>query len=136
MTREEAIARIKEHKAIHKIDEPRAIYISEALDMAIKVLEQEPCEDCISRAEVFETYSVLYDVFDDNPNICNELHKVFVKLNKLPSVTSQQKVGKWLIILNDYEHYMCNQCCKWINKQEANNYCPHCGSYNGGEKGC
>lgn len=42
MTREEAIARIKNHKIVHKMNEPRAIYISEALDMAIKALEQEP----------------------------------------------------------------------------------------------
>ena len=41
MTSEEAIERIKEHKVIHKMNEPRAIYISEALDMAIKALEQE-----------------------------------------------------------------------------------------------
>ena len=42
MTREEAIARIKNHKIAHKMSEPRAIYISEALDMAIEALEQEP----------------------------------------------------------------------------------------------
>ena len=40
MTREEAIARIKDHKIAHKMNEPRAIYISEALDMAIEALEQ------------------------------------------------------------------------------------------------
>lgn len=42
MTTEEAIARIREHKIIHKMNEPRAIYISEALDLAIKALEQQP----------------------------------------------------------------------------------------------
>lgn len=41
MTNEEAIARIRNHKIVHKMNEPRAIYISEALDMAIKALEQE-----------------------------------------------------------------------------------------------
>lgn len=41
MTREEAIARIKDHMIAHEIKEPRAIYISEALDMAIKALEQD-----------------------------------------------------------------------------------------------
>ena len=41
MTKEEAIARIKDHKIAHKMSEPRAIYISEALDMAIQALEQE-----------------------------------------------------------------------------------------------
>ena len=51
MTREEAIARIKDHKIIHKMNEPRAIYISEALDMAIKALKQESVLDKI-RAEI------------------------------------------------------------------------------------
>ena len=49
MTREEAITRIQEHMIIHKMNEPRAIYISEALDMAIKALEQPTiirCKDC------------------------------------------------------------------------------------------
>lgn len=41
MTREEAIKRIEYHKIAHKLNEPRAIFISEALDMAIKALEQE-----------------------------------------------------------------------------------------------
>ena len=41
MTREEAIKRIKYHKIVHKMDEPNAIKISEALDMAIKALQKE-----------------------------------------------------------------------------------------------
>lgn len=55
MTREEAIARIREHMVIHKMDEPRAIHISEALDMAIKALEQQPCEDTISRQAAIDS---------------------------------------------------------------------------------
>lgn len=42
MTRQEAIARIKRHKVVHKLYEPRATYISEAFDMAIEALEREP----------------------------------------------------------------------------------------------
>lgn len=48
MTNEEAIARIKDHKIVHKMNEPRAIYISEALDIAIEALEQFrwiPCSE-------------------------------------------------------------------------------------------
>jgi rubrerythrin len=41
MTREQAIGRIKNHMAIHKMKEPRAIYITEALNMAIEALEQQ-----------------------------------------------------------------------------------------------
>ena len=55
MTREEAINRIKDHMVTHHLKEPRAVYISEALAMAIKALEQEPetvtefadrCKEC------------------------------------------------------------------------------------------
>lgn len=42
MTREEAIKRIQDHMRIHAEKEPRAIYITEALQMAIESLEQEP----------------------------------------------------------------------------------------------
>lgn len=41
MTNKEAVARIKDHKAIHKMNEPRAIYISKALDKAIEALENQ-----------------------------------------------------------------------------------------------
>ena len=40
MTNEEAIARIEDHKIAHKMNEPRAIYISEALDVAIQAIKQ------------------------------------------------------------------------------------------------
>ena len=39
MTIEETIGRIQDHKIIHKMNEPRAVHISEALDMAIRSLE-------------------------------------------------------------------------------------------------
>lgn len=40
MTREEAVARIKDHIEIHRYHEQDAVKIFEALDMAIKALEQ------------------------------------------------------------------------------------------------
>lgn len=47
MTNEEAIKRIQEHMIIHEKKEPRAIYITKALQMAIKALEQQVCNnDC------------------------------------------------------------------------------------------
>lgn len=54
MTRDEAITRIREHMVIHKLNEPRAIKISEALNTAIEALEQKPCDDAISRQAVLE----------------------------------------------------------------------------------
>lgn len=49
MTREEAIKRLKE--ARNTIQPFR--YVDEAIDYVIKALEQEPCDDCVSRG-VFE----------------------------------------------------------------------------------
>ena len=49
MTREEAVKILENHINVHKYREPRAVYILEALEMAIQALEQKPCEDCISR---------------------------------------------------------------------------------------
>lgn len=41
MTKNEAIARIVDHMIVHEMNEPRAIHISEALNMAIKALKQK-----------------------------------------------------------------------------------------------
>ena len=49
MTREEAVARIKDHIEIHRYHERSAVKIFEAFDMAIKALEQPEivrCKDC------------------------------------------------------------------------------------------
>lgn len=49
MKLEEAIGRIKEHKIKHFGQEPRAIYITKALDIAIKSLEKQ-----ISKKVIYE----------------------------------------------------------------------------------
>lgn len=41
MTKEESILRIENHKVIHHLNESQAIYISEALDMAISALKKQ-----------------------------------------------------------------------------------------------
>ena len=49
MTREEAITRIKDNIEIHRYHERNAVKIFEALDMALKSLEQPEivrCKDC------------------------------------------------------------------------------------------
>lgn len=91
MTNEEAIARIKGHKAIHKMDEPRAIYISEALDMALDALKQQPCDDVISRQAAIDEIKKHYRAHD------NDLLEVIAfNIGRLPSVQSERKKGKWI----------------------------------------
>lgn len=48
MDNKEAIWRIRDHMIVHSFNEERAILITEALNMAIKALEQQSCEDAVS----------------------------------------------------------------------------------------
>lgn len=57
MTREETIKNIKEHCYFANLI-PQA---KEALDVAIKALSIEPCEDCISRAEAIKALTEYRD---------------------------------------------------------------------------
>ena len=62
MTREEAIARIKDHMSVHKIYEERVVKITEALNMAISALEQPEiirCKNC-----------KYYRQYDDQDDLC------------------------------------------------------------------
>ena len=43
-------------------------------------------DDLIRKSDVLETYADLYDIFDDNKAIQEELHKVFDKINDIPAV--------------------------------------------------
>lgn len=74
--------------------------ITEVCNLAIKVLEQEPCEDAISRAAAIKT-------MDDLEQEDIELYgcpipegfdgkRAIDALQKLPSVTPKQKMGRWI----------------------------------------
>lgn len=122
MTNEEAIARIKEHKIIHKMNEPRAIYISEALDMAIKALEQQPCDDCISRKDTLAEFKRVYF---DNGTVIRCAESV---LRGMPPVTPQQKTGHWNRVTDNAGYWVweCDKC-GWQQRFHTN-YCPDCGA--------
>ena len=102
MTKAEAIAMLK------RIQEPEAWEPQinqaafEALDMAIKALEQQPCEDTISRADVEQTVedNILCYTHSDRPidqdpdTECDMAIRMALRmlrkdLRKLPSVTSR-----------------------------------------------
>ena len=95
MTREEAITRIKIHKSVHKMDEPRAIHISEALDMAIKALEQEHYKDFCE----FVAKMVLRDDFEENAGANAEF--LCRKLSKLGIVKANE--DEWVLVESEDE---------------------------------
>lgn len=61
------------------------------------------------------------------------LAKTIIKrFEQLPSAQSESKTGKWI---EDNEGYFyCDKCGKYSAYQiTQTNYCPNCGSYNGGK---
>ena len=131
MTNEEAIKRIQEHMIIHAEKEPRAIYITEALDMAIKVLEQQPSEDCISRQVVKEMLTEEWTKYMPMELDVN-LAFVLDKISALPSVTPQLKTGRWIdIMVGDMQAQACDQCKTFYPLAYTgggHRFCPNCGA--------
>ena len=85
MTNEEAIFQIgylKDFKTSQQI---------EALDMAIKALEQQPCEDCISRAEALDAIEKEKQGWEGSERYAiDECH---TRIAELPSVTPK---ARWI----------------------------------------
>ena len=103
----------------------------EALNMAIKALEQQPCEDCISREaakvsiqrKIDEVVSKdgSYD-YDMKQYIGGLLTaKIAISRNNLPSVTPSRPKGKWM---DDN----CSICGYGVKPWNNTPYCPNCGA--------
>lgn len=71
MTIEEAIRRIKKHNEIHNRKERNAVYITEALNMTVKALEENAEMKRLLRLAV-EDLSRIDEVCDDVNDVCGE----------------------------------------------------------------
>lgn len=134
MTREEATKLLKMND--------QAIWLKglekeqkEATEMAIKALEQQPCDDCISRQAVDELSKELVHTTRDKADfLCN----FWEGLQKLPSVTPKGKTGKWIkysVPRDGEQHYQCTNCEWYVNfgiwghvYTKQFKYCPNCGA--------
>lgn len=103
-------------------------------NISIQITERENMEDLISRQAVLEKAIIvpIAKVVTEDKVICRKI--VFVEdIQKLPSVTPQPKMGRWIEERDDYgeiTHWHCSNCyddsgfittCKW-------DYCPNCGA--------
>lgn len=122
MTREEAIRILNGLKPNTAINENESAYdIGHAICMAIKALEQEPCEDAISRQAVLalateecETAIIPY--------------KRFVKgVNALPPFNPRPKTGHWIWCGGSHK---CSNCEEYtcFSFKKPPRYCPNCGA--------
>ena len=84
-----------------------------------RLLEREPCEDAISRAEAIRIASG-YCYYTNIPK----------ELEKLPAVQPEPKTGRWIFVDKAHEHAHCSEC-DYGNVDLLNgrphNYCTNCG---------
>lgn len=143
MTRKEAIERIKIILEECIEDEDAVSYVTsydaDALDMAIKALKQEPCEDCISRQAAIDVLRTCYDtetVTYTNGNEYIDYDQALDLLNSLPSAQPERMRGTWIDYVNS--HCECSVChTEWSyfqNETECFEFCPHCGADMRGEQ--
>lgn len=140
MTREEAIVFLKEYTQTNFSERCR-----DAHEMAIKALEQEPCEDAVSRKAVTEFLRNHAKDFEDVKFRMTFMaaSSLVENTNYIPSVTPTRKKGKWIRheerkpLKYGYELIIkgkCSNCGEVFGETYKMNYCPNCGSFMRGEE--
>ena len=126
MTREEIIRNLKYTMKKHENDrvDTFGTNISLMCKDILDYLEQEPCDDAVSRYAVKKW---VCNTCPDNAE-CQRDCDVIKGIDALPSVT--QKYGKWIRI--DKDKCKCDQCevislIAMYPNGDAN-YCPNCGA--------
>lgn len=115
----------------------------EAKAMAIKALEQEPCEDCISRSSIKQKLQEHHDFFvnayggfsnmplNDKSRV-DEISGCIAMVVNEPPVTPQPKTGHWIHELEDWNKWTCSECGYTkrtdIHVRLGYNFCPWCGA--------
>jgi len=108
----------------------------EAKFMAIKALEQEPCEDAVSRQAELDGLASIAKAKAKSDAQKSLMGRVMFFVEQLPPVTPQPKMGHWIKIqktqkgchdctIITYE-YHCSECDS-INVSPYKKYCPNCG---------
>lgn len=120
MTTEEAIEILSDVGDINRCCAEDA----EALDMAIKVLERQPCEDCVSRKDVL----AMKRVFVDEDGVMAYAVPTG-NILRLLSVQPIRPTGKWKRI-HPQGIYECSKCGINLMTEdiECYEYCHGCGA--------
>lgn len=130
MTREEAIKLLA--NATYSDEWQGNEDLTTAYNMAIKALEQEPCEDAVSRANLLKQ-------FEDRFIELQKAHRKDLQfginwcINTLldaPAVTPV-KTGQWVFVDKAHEHAYCSECGYGnvdLFNGRPHNYCPNCGA--------
>lgn len=114
MTRDEALYKVKGYLT----DIIPAENYSEVEEI-IKALEQEPCEDCISRQDAIDAFK---KATDDTGILDSEDVKMI--LSNLPS--AEPKTGEWVEEDEYGDLWVCDQC--GFASEYKDNFCRNCGA--------
>ena len=138
MTREEATKVLDDMKVKIRIPKSAETQLkrNEALEMAIKALDQEPCDDCISREDALMALTGEWTEPTDEI-----IHRFIKRIKNLPPVTPQPKMGRWEWVQYDGNpnigNWHCSECrtifIEGTIKREKDSipfykYCPQCGA--------
>ena len=93
------------------------------MEALISRQDAQPCKDAVSKADVLETYAELYDVFDDNKEIKNELHKIYDKINALQA--AQPEIIRCRDCKHMQEDKIFHQCWCNGNMVKLDDYCSY-----------
>lgn len=97
-----------------------------AIEAALIALEQQPCEDAISRQAVFDN-AYAYGNGLEPEGYCVNVEDI----QALPSVTPSRPRGKWIEHPHEcgsnweYPKYECSKCHIWV--EDDSDFCPCCG---------
>lgn len=132
MTIDEAISLLKQYIDYNNPDIPDFYTMEEACKVVIKVLEQEPYGDCISRQAVEDA------IYDYSRSCDVNYAQIMEFIDKLPSVTAQPKMGYWEWLQYDGNpkigNWHCSECRTIVPRiPEVDNtpiykWCPMCGA--------
>lgn len=137
MTKEENIATLNEHLEHWKrllsekiCDQSEGEKTIDALQNAIKALEQEPCDDVISREDALQALCKAVHKNDDTIPCSNQrvsclwdktkVQDYAEEILRLPPVTPQPKMGRWKW---NFHCSLCNNI-----GERYYDYCPGCGA--------
>ena len=142
MTREEkqkAIKALKISAPVMAVTHEEFNDYVQTLNKIMDLLEQEPCEDCVSRKAVEKAIKEMLEwINGGNRGTCDyqivdEIERIIKKLNieNLPSVQPARTKAKWLdnnnrgTALNpSWDKYVCSNCGHY---SDLENYCANCG---------
>ena len=109
--------------------------LNDALDVAIKALEQEPCDDCISREATIDAIYKKYIGGKDaiknapiNDLYADGLEEAVDAVWDMPSVQPTRPTGKWKKYLDEGGFLQCECSNCGLITNEPDNYCPNCGA--------